>query len=380
MLLIKIFLAILVITGAFFSIVKNRVASTVVSDDMDSYEKRRRENEAEGLKSILKLKPIAIGAICVLFVVACIFGSVFFTNEQEIGFTRMFGQNTMIDGPGMHFKIPFLSEKKIYDATTQGMPIGYYEESDETMEEDSLMITSDFNFVNIDFYVEYRITDPIEYCYGSDNPEGVLKNIAQASIRNTVGRYDVDAVMTTGKGEIETMVREDIIKELESHNLGITIGNVTIQDSEAPTETVAQAFTDVSDARTKAEEDINAARAYENSKIPAAEAQAEEIKQAANASKTERINEAKEEVARFEALFKEYQNNPGTVKMRLYYEAMQEVLPNMEIIIGEDAKVIYVKDGSESKVGTSAAVSQATSNETKSTSENSTDTSKSATE
>lgn len=52
----------------------------------------------------------------------------------------------------------------------------------------------------------------------------------------------------------------------------------------------------------------------------------------------------------------------------------------MEIIIGEDAKVIYVKDGSESKVGTSAAVSQATSNETKSTSENSTDTSKSATE
>ena len=139
MLLIKIFLALLVIAGAFFSIIKNMVASVHVTDDMDSYEKRSRENEAEGLKSILKLKPIAIGTICVLFVVASIFGSVFFTNEQEIGFTRMFGQNTMIDGPGMHFKIPFLSEKKIYDATTQGMPIGYYEESDEVMPEDSLI-------------------------------------------------------------------------------------------------------------------------------------------------------------------------------------------------------------------------------------------------
>lgn len=369
MLLIKIFLALLVISGAFFSIIKNRATSVQVTDDMDSYQKQKHENEAEGLKSILKLKPIAITVICVLFGIACIFGSVFFTNEQEIGFTSMFGQNTMIDGPGMHFKIPFLSQKHVYDATTKGMPIGYYEESDETMEEDSLMITSDFNFVNIDFYVEYRITDPIEYCYGSDNPEGVLKNIAQASIRNTVGRYDVDAVMTTGKGEIETMVREDIIKELESHKLGITIGNVTIQDSEAPTAKVAQAFTDVSDARTKAEEDINQAHAYENGKIPAAEAQAEEIKQAANASKTERVNEAKEEVARFEALFKEYQNNPGTVKQRLYYEAMQEVLPNMEIIIGEDAKVIYVKDGSDSKVGTSAGVSQAA----KSASENATE-------
>lgn len=372
MLLIKIFLALLVIVGAAFAIIKNAAAGIAgdETDDMDSYERRRRNDAKEDMNRIQKLKPIIIGVLCLIFAVCCVFGSVYFTSEQEIGFTSMFGQNTMIDGPGMHFKVPFLSQKHIYDATTQGMPIGYYEDTDETMPEDSLMITSDFNFVNIDFYVEYRITDPIEYCYGSNDPEGVLKNVAQASIRNTVGQYDVDAVMTTGKVEIEAKVREDIIKELESHNLGISIGNVTIQDSEAPTAKVAQAFTDVSDARTKAEEDINAAHAYENSKIPAAEAQAEEIKQAATAAKTERVNSAKEEVARFEALFKEYQNNPETVKTRLYYEAMQEILPNMEIIIGEDAKVIYVKDGSSSKVGTSAAVSQATNTPQNTTSEN----------
>ncbi len=371
MLLIKIFLALLVIVGAVFSIIKNTAAGLTVGDEenMDSYERRRINEAKDDLNRVHKLKPIVVGAICLIFAVCCVFGSVYFTSEQEIGFTSMFGQNTMIDGPGMHFKIPFLSQKHIYDATTQGMPIGYYEETDETMPEDSLMITSDFNFVNIDFYVEYRITDPIEYCYGSNDPEGVLKNVAQASIRNTVGQYDVDAVMTTGKVEIEAKVREDIIKELEGHNLGISIGNVTIQDSEAPTSKVAQAFTDVSDARTKAEEEINAAHAYENSKIPAAEAQAEEIKQAATAAKTERVNSAKEEVARFEALFKEYQNNPETVKTRLYYEAMQEILPNMEIIIGEDAKIIYVKDEAGNSVGTSTAVSQATSTPKNTTSE-----------
>lgn len=227
------------------------------------------------------------------------------------------------------------------------------------------MITSDFNFVNIDFYVEYRITDPIAYCYGSDNPEGVLKNIAQAAIRNTVGLYDVDSVMTTGKSEIEMKVQEDILQELEKHNIGIAVGNVTIQDSEPPVETAA-AFKAVSDAKTNAEKEINAAHEYENEKIPAAEADAEKIRQEANASKTERVNSAKEEVARFEALFNEYQNNPYTVKQRLYYEALQEILPNMEIIIGSDAKVIYVKDNASSNVGTSVAAAQATT-ETKTT-------------
>ena len=68
--------------------------------------------------------------------------------------------------------------------------------------------------------------------------------------------------------------------------------------------------------------------------------------QGAIASKTERINAAKEEVAKFEALYTEYSNNPETVRRRMYYEAIQEVMPNMEIIVGKDAKVIYVSDGS----------------------------------
>lgn len=356
MTLIKIFLVLLVIITAAFGCVKATIKPKK-SPDEEGY--NRYDNDYEdGKRAILKFKPIAIGLLIIIFVVIGAFNSVYFTNEQEIGFTSMFGSNSMIDGPGMHFKVPFLSQKHVYDATIKGMPIGFVVETNESNEEDSLMITSDFNFVNIDFYIEYRISDPIEYCYGSDNPELVLKNIAQASIRNTVGLYNVDEVMTTGKSEIEMKVREDIIQELEKHHLGISVGNVTIQDSEPPAQT-ASAFTAVSDARTNAEKEINAAQAYKNEKIPAAEAQAEEVKQAATASKTERVNAAKEEVARFEALFHEYQNNPYTVKQRLYYEALQEVLPNMEIIIGSDAKVIYVKDNGSSSVGTGVATANA---------------------
>lgn len=250
----------------------------------------------------------------------------------------------------------------VYDATTKGMAIGYDEENNESEEEDSLMITSDINFVNIDFYIEYRISDPIQYCYGTNDPELLLKDIAMSSIRNTVGQYDVDSVMTTGKPEIESKVFDDIVVGLENHSTGLTISNVTIQDSEPPTAEVATAFKDVENAKQKSETAINKAHEYKNTKIPSAEAKAEEIKQAANAAKTERVNQAKEEVAEFEALFAEYQKNPDTVRQRLYYEALEEILPNMEIIIGEDSKIVYIK-GNDTVLGESSATGTSESEE-----------------
>lgn len=341
---IKFFLLLLVIIIAVFSIVRK----SVKDEKRDSRNSYTDANNALN-NAILKMKPIVYTIYIGILAICLLFSSIYFTSEQEIGFTSMFGHNSVIEGPGMHFKVPFLSKKYVYDSTTKGMPIGYFEETDESMEEDSLMITSDFNFVNVDFYIEYRITDPIEYCYGSNDPEGILKNIAQAAIRNTVGQYSVDSVMTTGKSEIEIKVFDDIVKELEKHYTGLTVSNVTIQDSEPPTNEVANAFKEVENAKQNAETVINKAHEYENTQIPAAEAEAEQIKQAATATKTERTNAAKEEVAKFEALYAEYQNNPETVKQRLYYETLQEILPNMEVIIGKDSKVIYVKDSKESE-------------------------------
>lgn len=342
MLAIKIFLLVFVIITAFFSIVRNSIPAKIEDVDDDYY-----EQVISSKKNILKLRPFVYAVFFAVVLIISLFSSIFFTDEQEIGFTSMFGNNTLIEGPGMHFKVPFLSEKHVYDATTQGMPIGYVENSEsepeESVTEDSLMITSDFNFINIDFYIEYRITDPIEYCYGSSDPTAVFYNIAQSSIRNTVGLYDVDSVMTTGKSEIEMAVFNDIVNELSKHHTGLSIVNATIQDSEPPTPEVNAAFTDVSNAKSNAETVVNDANAYRNTQLPDAEAKAEQIKQSANAAKTERINEAKEEVARFEALFNEYQNNPNTVKQRLYYEALQEILPKMDVIIGEDSKIVYVK-------------------------------------
>ena len=351
MLLVTILVSLLIVMIAFFAVVKSNVKKKKrelekAKEDYTGFGGHYNDSYETG-QFILKIKPWIFLGYAVLVIVIGLFTAVYSTTEKEIGFTSVFGHNELISTAGIHFKTPFVSSKHIFDATTQGMAIGYTEETDESVTEDSLMITSDFNFINIDFYLEYRIVDPIQYYYCTDNPEGILENIAQSAIRNTVGRYSVDEVMTTGKGQIEIDVLNDIDTELAKCETGLDVLNVTIQDSEPPTEEVAKAFKDVEDAKQNADTAVNEANAYTNTQIPAAEAKAKKIEQDAEASKTVRINEAKEEVASFEALFSEYSLNPESVKNRMYLEALSEVLPNMEIVISKDGKVIYVDSNSE---------------------------------
>ncbi|MDO4478252.1 MAG: FtsH protease activity modulator HflK [Lachnospiraceae bacterium] len=308
-------------------------------------------NGGKGLKVIIG---VAIAAAVVLIVA---FDCVFFTNEQQTGFVCTLGKNSMIETAGVHFKAPFIAKKYVYDGTTQGMPIGYEDNYDDMANEDSLMITKDFNFINIDFYLEYRITDPIAYTFSTSDPEGMLRNIALASIRNTVGLVDVDTALTTGKSQIEIDVREDIAAELEKHKTGLTISNVSIQDSEPPTEEVSEAFKAVNDAKTGKDTAINNASAAAKTVTENASAEAAKILSSAEATRTERINQASEEVARFNALYEEYTKNPEIVRERMYLDAVKAVYPNMEIVIG-DGQVVYVT-GQDSAAGTGAAVGTA---------------------
>lgn len=141
------------------------------------------------------------------------------------------------------------------------------------------------------------------------------------------------------------MVKEQIIEKLQDHSTGLTVERVVIQDAEPPTSEVSDAFKAVETAKQDAESNVNNAKAAEQTKIPAAEAEADQILKVAEAAKTERINQATQEVAEFEALYQEYMKNPDTVKKQLYLSMMEDILPEMEIIIGSDSKVIYVKNG-----------------------------------
>lgn len=282
------------------------------------------------VKTARLIVKLAIGAIIALIL---LIGSVYTINEQEQGVITTLGKPTQVVGSGLHFKIPFVQKLHRIDTTIKGFAIGYNLETGESNPAESMMITSDYNFVNVDFYVEYKVDAPVDYLYNSSSPTSILKNISQSCIRTVVGSYTVDSVLTDGKSEIQGKIKEMILHRLETQNIGIQLVNITMQDAEPPTTEVMQAFKAVETAKQEKETIINNANKYRNEKLPEAEAKVANIIQEANTTKTERINEAEGQVARFNAMYEEYIKNPEITKMRMFYEAMEDILPSLEIII-----------------------------------------------
>ena len=280
-----------------------------------------------------KFKNILLVVILLLVLAVLSLNSFYTIKEQEQAVVTTFGKAKAVSEAGLHFKIPFIQKVEKVDATIKGFPIGYDDVTGKTIEAESLMITRDFNFVNVDFYVEYKVADPVKYLYASSDPETILKNMAQSNIRTIVGSYDVDSVITAGKYEIQSKIKDSIIENLLEHDIGLMLVNITIQDSEPPTEEVMEAFKSVETAKQGKETAINNANKYRNEKLPQAKAEVDRILQQAQSAKAKRINEAQAAVARFNEMYEEYIKNPYITKERMYYEAMEEILPSLKVII-----------------------------------------------
>ncbi|MDO4337733.1 MAG: FtsH protease activity modulator HflK [Eubacteriales bacterium] len=279
------------------------------------------------------LKRGVIGAVGLAVAALMAFDCTYQIQEQEQAVLSTFGVPKAVSDTGLHFKAPFIQKVYKVNTTIQGFPIGYDMDSNATVEHEGIMITSDYNFIDVDFFVEYRIADPVKYLYTSQMPESILKNISQSCIRTVIASYNVDDVLTTGKSEIQSKIKEMILQKMEEQDIGIQLVNITIQDSEPPTQEVMRAFKAVETAKQGKETALNNANKYRNEKLPEAEAKADQIIQDAEAEKQVRINEAEAEVARFNAMYEEYTKNPTITRQRMFYEAMEEVLPDLKIIV-----------------------------------------------
>lgn len=295
----------------------------------------KRYRMGKNMNSMDSTKVFKIASIVIIAVVVLMIGSqAFYTiGEQEQAVVTTFGSPSCVSEPGLHFKIPFVQKVDMVDTTIKGFSIGYNETTGETISEEALMITSDFNFVDVDFFVEYKVSNPIKMMYSAEEPVTILKNITQSCIRSTIGGYVVDDVITSGKNEIQSVIKEKIIARLESNDIGLQLVNITIQDAEPPTLDVLEAFKAVETAKQEKETAINNANKYRNEALPAAEADADQITKKADSTRQSRINEAEGQVARFNAMYEEYIKNPLITKQRMFFETMEEVLPDLKIII-----------------------------------------------
>lgn len=313
---------------------------------------------------------VAIAAMTVIL-------SAFYTvGETESVVVTTFGKATLVDEKGLHFKIPFIQKATKVDTTVRGLKIGYGEDSDGntySVEHESIMITSDYNFIDCDFYISYQVTDPIKYLYNSDYPDMIIKNIAMSSIRSTVSAFTVDNAITTGKAQIQSNVKAMMVEELEKQDIGITLVDASIQDVEPPTDDILEAFTAVETAKQGKESAVNEANAYRNAKLPEAEAEADKIVQTAEAEKSARINEATGQAARFNEEYNEYVHYPLITKQRMFMEAMSDVLPALQVVIdqgdGEIMKYYPITDLNKAAGVDDSRTSKSSSNSKKTASD-----------
>ena len=295
------------------------------SDDKEGW-------SAAKIKSLVK--KVLLGAVIAFIAIGAL--TCFYTvDDKQQAVVTTFGKVTDVTGAGLHFKAPFgIQNVQTVDVNVyQKIELGYSSEGNVVNRSESMMITGDYNIVNVDFFVEYKISDPVQYLYSSNAPEQILRNLIQSQIRNVVGSSTVDSVLTDGKENIQMQVKDLVTQILEEYDIGLTLVDVRIQDAEPPTQAVIEAFKAVETAKQQKETVINDANAYKNAQLPKADATADQLLQNAEYLKEKRINEAKEQLAMFTAMYAEYKLNPEITKSRMYYETVSKIFPDLKIYI-----------------------------------------------
>ena len=296
------------------------------------------EKAQQSAADFKKFSGIIIAAVVVILVLSILSSCWYTVDDKQQAVVTTFGKVTDITDAGLHFKLPLGIQKvQLVDVNVyQKIELGYTTTGNGTTvanTSESTMITGDYNIVNVDFFVEYKISDPVTYLYSSNDPELILRNLIQSQVRNVVGSSSVDSVLTDGKENIQMQVKELVTQILAEYDIGLTLVDVRIQDSEPPTAAVIEAFKAVETAKQQAEAVVNDAKAYQNAQIPNAEAQVDKLLQNAEYLKQKRINEATEAVAMFNAMYAEYALNPSITRSRMYYEAIAEILPGVRVYI-----------------------------------------------
>ena len=312
--------------------------------------KRRVVNIGGEMVEIPAVSNRLIFYVVLIIIVAWIILSSLYTIEaDEVGVIQRFGKYTRTTEPGLHVKLPWGIEtvKKVKTQRVFKEEFGFrtakagikteYVRGDFSNE--SLMLTGDLNSAVVEWIVQYRIKDPVEYLFRVRNVESTIRYVSEAVMRLVVGDHSVDEVIILRRKDIALQAGELMQKLLDDYHTGIDIVTVNLQDVNPP-EPVQPAFNEVNEARQEKERIINEAWEAYNNAIPKAKGQAEQLILEAEGYATNRVNRAQGDAEKFLAVWREYAKAKDVTRRRLYLEMMQEVLPRIEskYIIDEDLK------------------------------------------
>lgn len=266
-----------------------------------------------------------------LFALWLLFSSFQLIGEQERGVVLRFGQFSRVMQPGPNLKWPWPVESvRKVNATRIA-----------TFSNTVPVLTRDENIVTISINVQYRISDPRLYIYGSRDAEEVLKQAAQSAVREQVGRSDLDTVLGV-RGPLAAASKERLQAALNAYRSGLVVTELNLPDARPPQD-VQPAFDEVNSAQQIRESLVNQAQAYAARVVPEARGEAARLRTTADGYKTAKIAGATGDAARFSLLQEQYRNAPDVTRKRLWLETVQEVMTqNRKVVGGDGRQLIYV--------------------------------------
>jgi membrane protease subunit HflK len=281
-----------------------------------------------------------------VIVLAIIYTGFYTVPADSQAVVQRFGKYASTEDPGLHFKIPMGVDKATIIPVSRQlkMEFGYGTpnatdpdqadvEPDATMD----MVTGDLNEAEVEWVVQYRITDPTQYLFAVQDPEDTLRAGSEAVMREVIGDRTIDEVITYGRQDIENDSLVLLKALVQEYKLGISIDLVQLKNVNPP-EPVQAAFNDVNNAQQEKQRDINQAQGEYNTVVPKAHGQADQMISVAQGNAAKRINEAKGDADYFNDVLAQYIKAPDVTRRRLYLETMGDILPKMgnKIIIDND--------------------------------------------
>lgn len=283
-----------------------------------------------------KLKPKTILTIVVIAIIALSLWTMIYKVEQEQEAVILtLGKFSDITGPGLHVKLPFGIQKN-YNVPTQRIhkeEFGFkterpgvtttYSRGDYSHE--SIMLTGDLNIVDVQWIIQYKITNARHWLFNVQNQGKTIRDISQSVINLLVGDRTIFDVIGSERAKIEAEGQEKMNNFFKLYEIGATVTTVKLQNIVPPKGAVQDAFEDVNKAIQDRSRLINEGKEAYNKSIPKARGQALQVIQAAEGYAQEKVNMAKGDIARFLAVLGEYIKSPRVTRMRLYYEMIEEV-------------------------------------------------------
>jgi len=297
-----------------------------------------------------------IGIVLIIAILIAGFQSFFTVKPEEEAVILRFGKYSRIVGPGLHFKVPFWIEqayfvpvqrqlkKEFGFRTLQADVRSTYQK--RGYEGESLMLTGDLNSADVEWVVQYRITEPLEYLFNVRSVEDTFRDMSEAVMRRVVGDRSVDEVITWGKSEINQEVKEQLQELADQYGCGLTVQVVLLQDVNAPPP-VQPSWNEVNEAEQEKDKLINQAKSTYNQRVPKARGEAQQMISEAEGYAIQRVNEADGRAQKFTDIYTEYREAPHVTRRRYYLETMRDILPKAGqkfVVTESEANILKLMD------------------------------------